>query len=405
MAIEDSSSTTAAGTGGRDDRAKSEESEQTLKFPVIWNDGQPEHMMALIHLKNIFSMQLPKMPKEYIVRLVLDRNHRAMCIQKNTKDSGWKVIGGICFRPFFSQGFAEIVFAAVTATEQVKGYGTRLMNHLKEHVKMEKIEYFLTYADNYAIGYFKKQGFTKTISMPRERWVGFIKDYDGGTLMECSINYRVNYLEIQSMLAKQRECVMEKIRRISNSHIVYPGVKAFESANVKLPIPIEDIPGVKEAGWKPISVIDSTDGRTRTAAMRSATGGIVFVDPALKELQAKFGLILKALKASKDAWPFLQPVDGELVKDYYSIIKNPMDLQTITNRLNDAHYLSRDAFLSDFKLVISNCKAYNGPDSTYTKAAEKLDQQFERLLKMHFTDYGAEMLTESSHANHAMQTS
>ena len=53
------------------------------------------------------------------------------------------------------------------------------MNQLKEHVKTEGIEYFLTYADNYAIGYFKKQGFTKIISMPRERWFGYIKDYDG----------------------------------------------------------------------------------------------------------------------------------------------------------------------------------------------------------------------------------
>lgn len=31
------------------------------------------------------------------------------------------------------------------------------MNHLKEYVKGHGIQYFLTYADNYAIGYFKKQ--------------------------------------------------------------------------------------------------------------------------------------------------------------------------------------------------------------------------------------------------------
>ena len=36
------------------------------------------------------------------------------------------------------------------------------------------------YADNYAIGYFKKQGFTKQVTMDRSRWVGYIKDYDGG---------------------------------------------------------------------------------------------------------------------------------------------------------------------------------------------------------------------------------
>ena len=29
------------------------------------------------------------------------------------------------------QGFGEIAFCAVTAMEQVKGFGTRLMNHTK----------------------------------------------------------------------------------------------------------------------------------------------------------------------------------------------------------------------------------------------------------------------------------
>ena len=31
------------------------------------------------------------------------------------------------------------------------------------------LEYFLTYADNAAVGYFEKQGFTKEVTMPRER--------------------------------------------------------------------------------------------------------------------------------------------------------------------------------------------------------------------------------------------
>jgi len=37
-----------------------------------------------------------------------------------------------------------------------------MMNHLKDFILAEgKIKYFLTYADNYAIGYFKKQVRTK----------------------------------------------------------------------------------------------------------------------------------------------------------------------------------------------------------------------------------------------------
>ncbi len=86
------------------------------------------------------------------------------------------------------------------------------MNHLKDHVKASSpVMHFLTYADNYAIGYFKKQGFTKEINLERSIWVGYIKDYEGGTLMQCSMVPRVKYLEVQDMLAAQKEAVLAKI--------------------------------------------------------------------------------------------------------------------------------------------------------------------------------------------------
>lgn len=76
----------------------------------------------------------------------------------------------MCYRPNYGQRFIEIAFLAISSMEQVKGFGTRLMNKLKDHCKLQKIEYFLTYADNNAIGYFKKQGFTNFIKMPTEQW-------------------------------------------------------------------------------------------------------------------------------------------------------------------------------------------------------------------------------------------
>lgn len=39
----------------------------------------------------------------------------------------------------------------------LKGYGTHLMNHLKDYHVKHSVLNFLTYADEYAIGYFKKQ--------------------------------------------------------------------------------------------------------------------------------------------------------------------------------------------------------------------------------------------------------
>lgn len=66
-------------------------------------------------------------------------------------------IGGICFRTFATQGFTEIVFCAVTSSEQVKGYGTHMMNYLKDYHIRKNILHFLTFADEFAIG---KNSFT-----------------------------------------------------------------------------------------------------------------------------------------------------------------------------------------------------------------------------------------------------
>jgi histone acetyltransferase len=44
-----------------------------IQFRVVVNDGSRESMILLTGLKNIFQKQLPKMPKEYIARLVYDK--------------------------------------------------------------------------------------------------------------------------------------------------------------------------------------------------------------------------------------------------------------------------------------------------------------------------------------------
>eukprot|EP00976_Prorocentrum_cordatum_P064091 1177350-Prorocentrum_minimum.AAC.2 len=231
-----------------------QENEPDLVFRSITNSGATQDSIWLVCLKNIFAKQLPNMPKEYIVRLLFDRNHESMLAIK-----AGIVVGGITFRTFkrqvsnmsclsgatgkdmrMGQGFAEIAFCAVTATEQVKGYGSRLMNHLKvtfqpsylstntvatkliEEFSRErhKTTHFLTYADNNAVGYFVKQGFGKEVLLERERWHGYIKDYDGGTLMECALSNVISYSDFPRMIRNQRTALDNKIREFSDSHLV-----------------------------------------------------------------------------------------------------------------------------------------------------------------------------------------
>ncbi|XP_075591215.1 uncharacterized protein LOC142598143, partial [Dermatophagoides farinae] len=182
----------------RDHGSSIEENAGIISFQCITNDRTTFSLECLAKLKVIFSCQLPRMPREYITRLVFDRNHYCFTLSKSGV-----VVGGICFRPFYASKFAEIVFLAVTNTEQVKGYGTRLMNHTKEYLRHRGINYFLTYADNFALGYFRKQGFSTTVTLARYLWFGRIKDYDGGTLMECVLNPDINYLTISNTFQKK----------------------------------------------------------------------------------------------------------------------------------------------------------------------------------------------------------
>lgn len=64
-----------------------------------------------------------------------------------------------------------------------------MMNHLKDYqLNKCNIFYLLTYADEYAIGYFLKQSFTTNISLPIDCYKGYIKDYQGATLMGCELH-------------------------------------------------------------------------------------------------------------------------------------------------------------------------------------------------------------------------
>jgi histone acetyltransferase len=126
-----------------------------------------------------------------------------------------------------------------------------LMDHFKNHIRntYPKMMHFLTYADNYAVGYFKKQGFSKEITLPRSVWAGYIKDYEGGTIMQCTMLAKVNYLETRDILNRQREAIMAKIRQISRSHIVYPGLPQFLNSNSSnVQVDYRDVPGLSKFG-------------------------------------------------------------------------------------------------------------------------------------------------------------
>jgi histone acetyltransferase len=94
-----------------------------IRHCIVTNDGDPTNLVRLVGLKSLFAKQLPKMPKDYIVRLVFDRRHKSLALLSNDPlDAGGdeEIIGGICYRPYPEMKFAEIAFCAVNSSQQVK---------------------------------------------------------------------------------------------------------------------------------------------------------------------------------------------------------------------------------------------------------------------------------------------
>uniref|UniRef100_A0A8C7T5X3 Bromodomain PHD finger transcription factor n=1 Tax=Oncorhynchus mykiss TaxID=8022 RepID=A0A8C7T5X3_ONCMY len=91
--------------------------------------------------------------------------------------------------------------------------------------------------------------------------------------------------------------------------------------------------------------------------------------------------ILRSLQAHKMAWPFLEPVDPNDAPDYYGVIKEPMDLSTMEERLQKRHYIRLTEFVADMTKVFDNCRYYNPSDSPFYQCAEVLENFFVQKLK------------------------
>ncbi|KAJ2502090.1 histone acetyltransferase [Coemansia sp. RSA 1972] len=308
-------------TAGEEKTAAMEQEKGLIHFEVVYNDGTDLSMRRLTELKNIFQKQLPKMPKEYIARLVYDRNHSSLAIVK----ANGHVVGGITFRLFEQRQFAEIVFCAVSSTEQVKG-------------------------------------FTIEITLEKRLWMGYIKDYEGGTLMQCSMVPKVEYLKVKDILARQREAVLEKIQAKTRSQIVYPGLKDFKEDPGLAEIDPFKIPGIVESGWTPeMDEISRRHARSKLNTWQINVASEMLVHPS--------------------AWPFQKPVDPQEVPDYHMVVKEPMDLMTLEANVDEDKYPTLEAFVRDTRRIFENCKNYNGEGTRYWRCAISLEKFFDDKIK------------------------
>ncbi|EHB07147.1 Transcription initiation factor TFIID subunit 1 [Heterocephalus glaber] len=83
-------------------------------------------------------------------------------------------------------------------------------------------------------------------------------------------------------------------------------------------------------------------------------------------------IVTQKMMAVPDSWPFHHPVNKKFVPDYYKVIINPMDLETIRKNISKYKYQSWESFLDDVNLILANSVKYNGPESQYTKTAQEI---------------------------------
>jgi transcription initiation factor TFIID subunit 1 len=116
---------------------------------------------------------------------------------------------------------------------------------------------------------------------------------------------------------------------------------------------------------------------------RMRTDPVVTMSTVLEE-------ILNEVRDLPNTEPFQHPVKEKHVPGYYRIVKNPIDLQTMREKLRTSKYVSRKVFLDDLNLIFANSSLYNGPQSVLTQTAksmldmciQKLAEKEEKLVKL-----------------------
>ncbi|EFP02159.1 hypothetical protein CRE_24962 [Caenorhabditis remanei] len=90
--------------------------------------------------------------------------------------------------------------------------------------------------------------------------------------------------------------------------------------------------------------------------------------------------LLELLLEHRMSTPFRNPVDLNEFPDYNHIIRKPMDLSTISKKVETTGYLYLGEFVNDVNLMFENAKTYNPKDNAVFKCAETMQEVFDKKL-------------------------
>ena len=98
---------------------------------------------------------------------------------------------------------------------------------------------------------------------------------------------------------------------------------------------------------------------------------------------------MNALWKHNQAWIFYEPVNPDAlhIPDYFDIIKNPMDLGTIKQKLSSNQYMRINEFIIDINLMFDNCILYNGETAPVSLRCKEVRDEYQKLYQQFCLDF------------------
>mmetsp|Transcript_30523 Transcript_30523/g.61522 ORF Transcript_30523/g.61522 Transcript_30523/m.61522 type:complete len:380 (-) Transcript_30523:4931-6070(-) len=314
-----------------------------IRFKKVQNNGTHRNLNLILDLKKIFCNQLPNMPTSYISRIVFDKKNESIVLQK-CEGTIFQTIGGCCYRPLKKKQVSELIFFAITTQEQGKGFGKQLLNFLKEYHLSTQVKYIITCADNNAVKFFSKQGFSPRVTAPRSLWAGYIKDYEETILMEC-------------ILTPFFSCISSNLSMIILEFFFFNKFKKF-------------------------LVLFST-GKKEQVRNKNSPKGFFHITSKISDNHVRkiflqtLGRFLSEIKKNNFSKPFLEPVNISFTgaKDYFQKVSNATDLRSVEEKIRfEKFFYGYEIFFSIIKKMVKNCQNYNNIYHSISQTSYQLER-------------------------------
>uniref|UniRef100_A0A9J7YNA6 Bromodomain adjacent to zinc finger domain protein 1A n=1 Tax=Cyprinus carpio carpio TaxID=630221 RepID=A0A9J7YNA6_CYPCA len=170
-----------------------------------------------------------------------------------------------------------------------------------------------------------------------------------------------------------------------------PRAGSRSSARLSLEVPAN---GTTAKSNQSSPAAENTDSRKRTSTAEVSPKAKIVLAPTttssnrrssvrnlgVHELSA-CELLTVDLVRHEDSWPFKKLVSRTQVPDYYDIIKKPIALSTIREKVNNCEYQTAAEYIKDVELMFSNCLEYNPINTNEAKAGLRLQAFFHSELQ------------------------